>query len=412
MFNFFFRGDKPNLKQYAVRLLERIHAVDPSQGLSFDEARAALVDPDGQVRLNLGNLHSDYLRATQEQRAALLDSQAQVACMRSSPDVSGDYETTARRNLVPIVRNRLNAEAALRLMKPSPSKADCIPGRPLNEDLVVHIAFDTEHTISQVTESMLAHWGVGFDDALSDAFANLRAMGGPCWEAMEGGFFRGAWQDSYDCSRLLLPEMFAELPLRGRPVAIVPARGEIVAASDRDLPAQLAMLRHARASLEDNTRWAAGSMLVLEGDAWTTYEPGDDAVRRARDSLRNIVLHSDYKNQKTALEQQHEDELIAIFVASFMVYENDDGSGEMRSYCTYGEGVEAYLPKADRVIFLRLGPDGRPDASRKIIVPWDEARAITGPLMAPVDIYPPRFHVQAFPDEATLTRLRAAAVSL
>lgn len=420
MFDFFFRGDKVTEPKYAQRLIARIRESQPAQKLVYDEKSHMLaVGSAPAQKIFLGNMFKDYLRAPQEERDGLLTRHA-ISCTASPtmPGAEADYDRDVRPHLVPIVRSRANAYAIQALdpadylegaatPTPTPSSQPLLVGRQLGEDRTIHLAFDTEHMMSQVPASSLAEWGVDFERALSDALVNLRAATVPRWEPMEGGFFRGNWNDSYDCSRLLLPEVFAELPLDGRPVAVVSARQDIFVASDRDPQAQLAMLRHARERLDVNNRWCSGSLIVLEGEHWKPYASPDAAVRQAEATLCNIILSDAYSSQKPVLEKAHAAEGSDIFVASFMAYQRQDAS--IFSICTYSEGVEALLPRTDRVVFLETNPDGSVKEPMLADLPWQTAHAIAGHLMEPVDTYPPRFRVRAFPDAAVREQLRAAA---
>ncbi|SOD25325.1 hypothetical protein SAMN05518800_1852 [Variovorax sp. YR752] len=416
MFDFFFRGDKITETKYVQRLIARIRQSEPNLRLSYDEKSHQLSVGTAPVQKRfMTNMFKDYLRAPQEQRDGLLARHA-ITCT-SNPEIPGaeaDYDKDVRPHLVPIIRSRSNAYVA-QTLDPSqyveglavPISLPTIPGRVIGEDRAVHMAFDTEHMMTQVSADSLAEWGVDFERALADATANLRAATVPNWEAMEGGFFRGAWNDSYDCSRLLLPEIFAALPLDGQPVAVVSARQDIFVTSDRDLQGQLAMLRHARERLDVNNRWCSGSLIVLEGDSWKPYESPDASVRQAEATLCNVILHDAYSSQKQVMEKAYEVEGKAIFVASFMAYQRQDAS--IVSVCTFSEGVEAQLPRADRVIFLEVEPDGTARKPPLADLPWRTAYAIAGHLMEPLDIYPPRFHVRAFPDASVRQRLREAA---
>lgn len=421
MFDFFFRGDKVTEPRYARRLIARIRESEPGLKLGYDEASHTLAVGSAPMQKRfLTNMFKDYLRAPQEQRDGLLTRHA-MSCTANPglPGAEADYDRDVRPHLVPIVRSRANAYAvqSLDLSQYVEGAADAtgpislptLVGRQLGEDRAIHLAFDTEHMMAQVSEASLAEWGVDFERALADATANLRAGSAPNWEPMEGGFFRGNWDDSYDCSRLVLPEVFAALPLDGQPVAVVCARQDIFVTSDRNHEAQLAMLRHARERLEVNNRWCSGSLIVLEGDSWKPYTSPDAAVRQAETTLCNMILHDAYGTQKQALEKAHAADNADIFVASFMAYQRQDES--VVRICTYSEGVEALLPRTDRVIFLETGADGAAKERPLADLPWEAAHAIAGHLMVPLDTYPPRFHVKAFPDASVRQQLREAAAA-
>lgn len=417
MFDFFFRGEKLDEAAYVKRLKARIAEHAPALRFEHDAASSELRGVDPAQRFFLGNMHKDYLRAPQHKRDALLTRHALMcATPPSLPEAAQDYERDVRAHLLPIVRSRANTWA-VRNLAPSQLGTDAAPrnllhttGRALGDDRAIYLAFDTEHAMTQVSDTDLERWGVDFERALADAIANLRAASVPKWQPMEGGFFRGHWEDSYDCSRIALPELFAALPLGGaRPVAMVPARTELLVAPGHDVHAQLAMLHYAAECLDDNSRWCAASLIVLAIDGgWVPHHAADAGVREAESDLRNRILSNEYATQKQALDRENERTGSDLFIASFMAYE-DSGTGHTFSICSWSEGVDTWLPKTDRVCFLENGgADGKPQSVA--IVAWDAAVAIAGALLREVDgEYPPRFHVDAFPDAAMRERLRAAA---
>jgi hypothetical protein len=418
MFKFFFKGASISKADFAERLMQRIRELDDKSVVHYDAERFTL--RTGGVAagtLYLESLYMDYLHAPQEDRDAVLLRQASVSARPAKSLPSEDYETNVRPHLRPIVRGRAyaacmrNADASDGAANPA---ADLpmpdLPHRLLGVDRAIYLAFDHEDRLSQVGIGSLEEWGVDFDQALADAIANLRVMSRPVWEPMEGGFFRAAWRDSYDCSRLLLPEMFAQLPLFQRPVIMVSAREDLFVADEHDPAAQLAMLKHARARLEENNRWTAGSLLVLEKNgAWAPFRSVDAAVRQAEIDLSTVVRHREYDIQKKALDRVHAGASQgAVWIEPFAASETVQG--HVTSACTYRQAAgEALLPEVENLFFLECGPVGKIIQSPLAVVPWDVARSIVGSLMCAVDMYPPRYLVREFPDAEMRERLRAAS---
>lgn len=421
MFSFFFRGKKLSEPDYAQLLIRRIQVLDPGRELSYDaQEHAILLNKNPPHHAFIGNLYKDYLRASQEMRPALLERQAKL---HVTPPVmlndELDYETSVRPHLIPILRSR-GEMLMLQNLDPrrvgvvtiDPSAIPRMSSRLLGEDRAVFLAFDTPEAISQVSDAQLEKWGVSFDQAFADAVINLRAGTTPRWEEMEGGFFRAAWNDSYDCSRVVLPEAFLDLPFQGRPVAVVAARNDLFVADEHNPAGQAAMLRQALKNLEANNRWCAGSLIVLGRDGtWMPYASPDPVVSRAETNLRNLVMHREYGTQKEVLDKANQASKIDTFVATFMAFEQK-GSDNIVSMCTFSEGVEAVLPKTERIMFLESRADGKPSDAPLAILPWDKAYSIAGSLMTQTQDYPPRFHVKGFPDVAMRQRLRAAEVGI
>ncbi|MFM9923129.1 hypothetical protein VLK31_09085 [Variovorax sp. H27-G14] len=399
--------------------MQRIRALDGTLLVHHDAASFALrIGGNAPGTLYLDSLCKDYLHASQEDREAVLRRQATVSVAPAAPLPSEGYETNIRPYLRPIIRSRAYAaflpndapDDGTQERDAAASVLD-LPFRPLGDDRGIYLAFDREETLSHVGVGSLQAWGVDFDRALSDAVANLRVASLPAWEPMEGGFFRAAWQDSYGCSRLLLPEMFADLGLAGRPVAVASAREDLFVADEHNPVAQRAMLQHARARLEENNRWTAGSLLVLhQGTAWTAFRSADSAVRQAEVNLRNVVLHREYDSQKKALDRVHaRTQANPVWTEPFLASET--AQGDVFSACRYCQAAgEALLPEVDKLFFFECDARGALMQSPLAVVPWEVAQAIVGTLMAKVDTYPPRYLVKQFPDAEMCERLRAASV--
>lgn len=419
MFKFFFKAESISKADFTARLMQRIRTLDGKLAVQHD-ARSFTLRFGGEApgTLYLNSLYKDYLHASQEDREAVLRRQAVAAVSTAVPLPSTAYETNIRSHLRPIIRGRgyaataRNAEPADRAGElAGHSRTLDLPCRLLGEDRAIYLAFDREDTLSQIGVNALEEWGVDFDRALSDAVANLRAASVPTWEPTEGGFFRSAWRDSYDCSRLLLPEMFADLPISGRPVAMVSAREDLFVTDEHDVVTQLAMLEHARARLKQNNRWSAGSLLILDkGKEWIPFRAIDSAVRQAEINLCNIVLHREYENQKRTLDRVHAlSQGDSVWVEPFLATETTEG--EVFSACRYCQASgDALLPKVDKLLFIECDSKGKVIQSPLAVVPWEVAQSIVGPLMSAVDMYPPRYLVKEFPDAQMRERLRAASI--
>jgi hypothetical protein len=79
----------------------------------------------------------------------------------------------------------------------------------------------------------------------------------------------------------------------------------------------------------------------------------------------------------------------------------------MMTITTWTDGVRALLPRTHRIAIGKLES---PDAIA--MVPWSDVIELAGELLSPVaDLYPPRWEVTSFPDDATLERLRQRALA-
>jgi hypothetical protein len=73
------------------------------------------------------------------------------------------------------------------------------------------------------------------------------------------------------------------------------------------------------------------------------------------------------------------------------------------SYAVWSNGVDTYLPRAQKVVFLDEGKECA-------IVTWEQVERVVGHLLEPVeDLYPPRWRVREFPTSQQLEQLRDPA---
>ena len=104
-------------------------------------------------------------------------------------------------------------------------------------------------------------------------------------------------------------------------------------------------------------------------------------------------LHAEQKRLLEAARSPDDED--APFVATFSAVEKP--SGEVISYCVWGEDVDSLLPVTDRIVIMKHGND-RPAA----IADWHQIAPLVGDLLEPTDHYPPRFRARRIPDNPTL----------
>jgi hypothetical protein len=167
----------------------------------------------------------------------------------------------------------------------------------------------------------------------------------------------------------------------------------------------LTIIQAAKEVMESNSRWTSAAMLELNDGTWQDYVPGAPEVVRLQQALHVRIQQSRYGHQKEILENQVASQGQEIFVATYLAYERN---GKSFSVATWSEGVEAWLPHVDYLIFLKPVASGEHDM---ITVTWDVACAHMGSEMSALpDVLPVRFHTNTFPNADILERLRAQQV--
>jgi hypothetical protein len=389
---------KPSLKKFAQALMAHAQRSSFAHPMHFDADRARiLTGANGDQIVNLANLHKQYRDAARADRPRFLEMCMAILRDTSLPQRFEDV----RANLLPAVRARSYAES-LRLSARFAGTA--LPGTsaaPLGEDVVTVIAVDDADSMSIVTAAQLDAWGVSFAVALDAALDNLRAIPGGGFVRSADGVLVGDWNDAYDSSRLLLPDLVHRAGI-GDPVAMIPTRDSILLAPAGDRRALLAMLALASTASQEQGRTVSAAMYHFRNSSAEPYAPEDEEVARGLARLRQRYLAEDYAEQKTLLDDLHEKHDIDLFVASFMLAQDKHARHEF-SLCTWSEGVDALLPKSDRIALVRFNDQG--EAQRAGMYDWDTVSAFAGHLMTPEpDTYPIRYRVRQFPD---LTLLEA-----
>jgi hypothetical protein len=106
------------------------------------------------------------------------------------------------------------------------------------------------------------------------------------------------------------------------------------------------------------------------------------------------ALSTDYAWQKDLLDKLHTKKDEDIFVPTYSLLQGPDGT--LFSYAAWTASADPWLPATDAVAFLRIG--GEPPR----MVEWQKVMEVSGDLIEPLDIYPPRYRVHGFPSEEQL----------
>lgn len=383
---------KPSLKKFAQALMAHAQHSSFAHPMHFDADRARiLTGANGDQIVNLANLYKQYRDAARADRPRVLEM-----CMAILRDTSLPQRfEEVRAKLLPAVRARSYAESVRLSARLAGTALPGTSAAALGDDVVTVIAVDDADSMSIVTAAQLDTWGVSFDEALDAALDNLRAIPGGGFARGPDGVMVGDWNDAYDSSRLLLPDLVHRAGI-GDPVAMIPTRDSILLAPAGDRRALLAMLALASTASQEQGRTVSAAMYHFRNRGAQPYAPDDEEVARGLAQLRRRYLAEDYADQKTLLDDLHDKHDIDLFVASFMLVQ-DNHAREEFSLCTWSEGVDALLPKSDRIALVRFNEQG--EAQRAGMYDWDTVSAVAGHLMTPEpDTYPIRYRVRQFPD--------------
>ena len=376
------------------------------QNIVYDKAEFLLKYGASEGTIFLQNSFQNYCQADKLERKAIVARLSSAS--RSVPEIPKDFKSAAP-CLMPVIKEASYAslsELSLRAKNLDVSNLEC-PTKPLFGSLVVGLAYDTEHSIQQISQTAFAPWGVSFEDALRVAKDNLRERTDPNGMVQVApDVYQSRWGDSYDSARILLTDLIYRISLTGDPVALVPNRNQLWIAGSRNPDALGTLLKVAEVAHFEPYP-ISPSLFLLNAGAWCVYASEDPAFQKLAASIGRRREASDYQQQKESLNAIHEAEKIDIFAASYTVYQRKEDGTEY-SACVWSRGVDSLLPKTERIVFLV-----DQDAKDFVIAPWDAALAVVGGLMEEEQgVQPPRYRVGSFPTEEQMARLRELRVGL
>jgi hypothetical protein len=396
----FFR--KPPGRTDFARLMERaLRDAGETRPIVFEPGEFRLrVGGERGLQCYLGNIYDEFLKAKVRDREAAVRRFARAYRQAGTlPDTLGAWPE-ARSRLMPRLRERMYFEHR-RLNFEARGKAVAeLPYRPIGEHLGVTIVYDFPDSMLEIGAEALDKWDVSFDEALEAARDNLWEVSKERLLPLRPGLWRSPWADNYDASRLLLHDLVWQFPVKGAHVAVTPNRDTLLVTGSDDAEGLLELLARAIKAFEGPRPMGARPLLLAES-RWRPLDlPPDHPAYGAWKRAELLSYAADCAEQKGLLDAVHQARGDDLFVATFNATERTD-SGEVSSYAVWSEGVPTLLPRADRVAFVRrervLG-----------LVPW--ARVLEGcaGLMTPQGVYPERWRVDAFPDDATQRSLLSA----
>lgn len=408
-----FFGGVPDEKTFAGLVIEHMKKAGEARPITFEPQRFQLVvgEPGGALNmLFLGNAYEEFKALPKNDRNRVFQ--------RYEPDAyrnvdAFDDKATAARSLLPRVRDRLYASAlglrtkqqfGDRLM--SSDALPTLPHRPLGEVLAASLCIDLPTTVIDCLDQNYTRWQSSLDELWPTALENLRAISKTPFKQVAPGVFVSAFSDSHDPARLLLPELFVNLPLKGAPVAGVPNRNTLIVTGADDAGGLDEFVSLMKMGLKD-PRTVSSMPLVLTDAGWAPFaHTRTDQLGKELSILAAQCRLGLADSQKETLEAEHERIGRDVFVASFKVVMSQ--AGEVISYAAWTKDVVTLLPKTKDLMFIVLIDEAKqPEVIR---VSWETAQRLVGHRMKQEPgLWPERWFVDSFPSEAELASLRAAA---
>jgi hypothetical protein len=381
------------IEELAQVLIGKLQAQRADVKYRYDEAVDLVRGSDGSV-INVGNVHAEYLNAPEKAREAVLDKFATIVKPPQAPKSLEEARPkllAAFYNLHGLDVRRIAAGSA----DPGIATRSLVP---FTNELGIGVVMDTETSMILVDDATLTQWGCTPQQALDVALANLKKRSPPKFTEISPGLFQSKYGDDYDAPRLLLPELIAQLPIKGAPLAMVPNRRCLLVAGDQDYNAVAAMVGAAARALQE-PRPLGSEMLAYSQGKWLGIQP-DGPIGKGLRNLRIQVRAQDYKAQQGVLDQACKAANLDIFVATYQLGASKEN--DVFGYCTLTRGVPTLLPKTDAVVLIE-DPRAQPVQSK--VVPWAEFEREAGHLLAAQPYSLPRYRVDSYPDAAAIERM-------
>ncbi|MGE8658878.1 MAG: hypothetical protein ACN6O8_19220 [Achromobacter sp.] len=393
---------KPTQEQFAALFIAAARQRGFRGELGYKADEFQLLHGAGSY-FNLHNAYNAYCDAPGGQRQGAL--QGYVSTLLTSSQTHPASLAEARPLLRPVIRGRAMLEAVrLHHLRSDGNDSGFHPAlRPFGDDCVVMLALDHPESIATLTHGPDAQWGLSFDEALAIAIDNLREAVDHFVE-VAAGVYGGGWEDGYDISRALLPDMLERIPVRGRPIFMMPTRDLLLVSGDGD-EAGLLKMTELCLQVVAHGRPVSPCMYRYGTAGLERYRPQQPLLARPLAHLARVLAQGDYEAQKEALDRLHEARGIDLFVATYNLFTQSDDPAASFSLATWTRGVATSLPKVDRLALVR--PEAADDLGEVRVVSWEQAAAELAPLLEREDRYPARYRTLGFPDDAQLARLPA-----
>lgn len=361
----------------------------------------SLVGAGGKV-LRLGNFYDEYRKAPARAGRELLRNVTR-SWFRVEQEVPTDFEE-ARSDLLPLIRRRGTYECALLEQHGGGMRA--VPSLVV-EDFAVEVAYDWPECLVHLGEDALTKWDVKFGDALDVAADNLRVISREGLQEITPGFWISPWQDNYDASRILLPELIKRCEVQGSHVVMLPHQNLLLVTGSEDSEG-LERMASLTEEAFSGSRFLSGIPLLWGSDGWSRFKlPRSHPLASRYQSLRHLTMASDYTRQGELLTALHGCQGIDIWAANVLIRREP----ELATMASWGKDVETILPETQYIVFSGLSQDGS-GVILHAVGEWDRVWDVVGDLMQPLGLYPERYRVSSFPSPEQLEAIRGDVSAL
>ena len=375
--------ETPSPKDLFADEVKRALVASGATIVRYDREEFSIVGKRGgsEFTVFLENVFRETRDLQPDQRAARISALGSIGVQ--SDDLAWE---DAKERLVPLVRPVTMFAA----VEGRPG-AKPIVSRPFAPFLIEAMAIDSPTSMAMVTREQLERWGVDEATLFDQGHAVLGAAGAavaPYDPTAPYALFTIANDDSYESSRLALPELLEKLAEKvdGRLVAVVPGRAMLLIGGDGALDCLRRLIETAERQYESSPRSISPAPYTLEGGKVVPYHAAPDhPLARTIEIAHAKLALREYETQKPLLQAKVGDD---VFVASFSALDGPDG---VTSYSVWSRGIPTLLPKTTHVVLS----DG--ETATPARVEWSAIEAFVTEVPG---VAPPRYRTEEWPTAA------------
>jgi hypothetical protein len=271
----------------------------------------------------------------------------------------------------------------------------------VTDEMICCIGFLDGPAVQYVTQDRLARWGVGIEEALSTAIANL----GKATFKLErqGSVYVTPPNDLDGAARFfLVRHVLDTLHLDGLPVVLVPSGDGLVITGSNDSEGLLQMAAMGQVFLEESPYPVSAQPLVWHQGEWKPFEP-PEKIKPAFVHLAQTFEVDRYRAQMGVLALRYRHSHDEVGISEVQLFPTGD---RHESYTVWRSDRPALLPKADRVAL-----DDKV-SGKFYVAEWSNFARVLADRIVPVHHSPVRFRVDRFPSAVEIQAMDATLLNV
>nr|WP_295787319.1 hypothetical protein [Rhodoferax sp.] len=397
-------NEEYSIKEFATLVVNALRKLGDTTRWRFNPQSSFLFprpeDGDEQGpdwRVNLSNFHREWLMLAGVEKTAHIEKIAASIHSKKSKPINKIPSVEIQSKLFVAVRSTADRDAAITMYGADTAQ---LLFREIVDGLEACVMVDGEQDMRRLMSGDLDAYGMSETEAFEIGIANLRQRSSKPMVNVGNGLYLSSWNDDYDSSRLLLPELLQQYIKEGQVVAFAPSRTRLLITSDQSESGMAAMMQVVESQL-GQPRSLPPRMLRLSNGHWSDFQPEKYAIKL--NHWRTNFEAEEYGQQKTMIEERMKSRQADIFVASFMLGQVPMDRHPV-SACTWSKGVTSLLPRTHLICFM---DPAKPDGA--VVTTRADALPIVGAMMKSTENILLRFYVDEFPNSEQLAQLKLHA---